>query len=273
MNESRSLPAISSIGRRSSRTLTEEAVGALAAPIRAGQLKPGDKLPTESEIMRLLGVSRTVVREAISRLQANGLVETRHGIGTFVSQPPEPPLHIPFSAVNTVMDALALLELREAVEVEAAILAARRRSTEQLAHMREILNTLLALENDLESEAQKAIDADYAFHQAIAEATGNPYFQEFLTHLGRAAIPRSRLNMDAATHRRYLRTLNREHNTLFLAIEAQNEKAAARAAREHLNKSRLRLERALEEQRGKNDAGNSSSPGSANPAQHGVASG
>ena len=67
--------------RRRGRTLAEEVVGNLTDSIQQGQLKPGDKLPTESEIMATLGVSRTVVREALSRLQASGLVETRHGIG------------------------------------------------------------------------------------------------------------------------------------------------------------------------------------------------
>src|SRR5690606_668593 len=144
--ESTSRPALPAITRRSSRTLAEEAVEALAAPIHSGQLQPGDKLPTESAIMQQLGVSRTVVREAISRLQASGLVETRHGIGTFVSDPADMPMHIPVSAVTTAMDALALLELREAVEVEPARLAAQRRTPVQLQTIRQALDTLVALE-------------------------------------------------------------------------------------------------------------------------------
>ena len=75
--------------RRRPRGLVLEIVGTLEAEIRAGQLPVGNKLPTEAEIMHRFDVSRTVVREALSRLQASGLVETRHGIGTFVS-PPEP---------------------------------------------------------------------------------------------------------------------------------------------------------------------------------------
>src|SRR4051812_39969152 len=71
---------------RRPRGLVTEIVDNLASGIREGNLLPGDKLPTESEIMARFGVSRTVVRESISRLQASGLVETRHGIGTFVMQ-------------------------------------------------------------------------------------------------------------------------------------------------------------------------------------------
>lgn len=70
------------------RNLAQGVVAYITDSIRDGRLDPGDKLPTESEIMRILGVSRTVVREAISHMQAAGLVETRHGIGTFVLAPP-----------------------------------------------------------------------------------------------------------------------------------------------------------------------------------------
>ena len=66
------------------RNLAQGVVAYISDSIRDGSINPGDKLPTESEIMRIQGVSRTVVREAISHMQAAGLVETRHGIGTFV---------------------------------------------------------------------------------------------------------------------------------------------------------------------------------------------
>ena len=246
-------PPLPALTRRSSRTLAEDAVEALAAPIHEGRLKPGDKLPTESEIMQQLGVSRTVVREAISRLQAGGLVETRHGIGTFVAQPSDNPLRIPISAVTTAMDALSLLEVRIALEVEAAMLAAQRRTEEQLKQLRNALDTLIALESDATAEPQQTIDADYAFHQALAQATGNHYFLEFLTLLGRGAIPRSRLSIDPGTHHRYLQKLNQEHRLLFLAIQAQDPMAASEAARNHLLNSKGRLERALQEQRTESD--------------------
>lgn len=239
-------PHLPALIRRSSRTLAEEAVEALSAPIHAGHLKPGDKLPTESEIVRQLGVSRTVVREAISRLQASGLVETRHGIGTFVTQPPEHPVSIPLTSVTTALDAVSLLEVRIALEVEAAILAAQRRTPEQLDALREALDHLIALEKDADLAPQDAIDADYAFHQAIALATGNAYFLDYLVHMGKAAIPRSRLMIDTGTHQRYLQKLNQEHRLIFLAIQAQDPLAASEAARGHLLNSLTRLKRALD---------------------------
>ncbi|MFC3339953.1 FadR/GntR family transcriptional regulator [Paracandidimonas soli] len=241
-------PRLTSLIRRSSRTLAEEAVEALSAPIHSGQLGPGDKLPTESEIMRQLGVSRTVVREAISRLQASGLVETRHGIGTFVAQPAENPMHIPLSSVSTAIDAVALLEVRIAIEVEAATLAAERRTPEQLDAIRQALDHLTALESADVLDPQHAIDADFAFHQAIAMATGNTYFHEYLTHLGKGSIPRSRLQMDNDSHQRYLQKLNKEHQFIYSAIQAQDPATAGEAARSHLRNSQTRLKRALEAQ-------------------------
>lgn len=246
---SASAPSLPTLRRRASRTLAEEAVEALAAPIHAGQLSPGDKLPTESAIMQQLGVSRTVVREAISRLQASGLVETRHGIGTFVAQPSEEALRISLNAVNTAIDAVALLEVRIALEVEAAVLAAQRRTPEQLAAIRQALDRLIALESAGDTSVQSSIEADFAFHHSIAMATGNAYFPQYLAHLGKDSIPRSRLLIDNPSHQRYLYKLNQEHRLMYLAIQAQDPIAASEAARNHLVNSQLRLKRALEAQK------------------------
>jgi DNA-binding transcriptional regulator YhcF (GntR family) len=111
------------------RNLAQGVVAYIAENIRNGGINPGDKLPTESEIMRIQGVSRTVVREAISHMQASGMVETRHGIGTFVLEPPRPnALGIDPKTVVTMRDVLAILELRISLETEAAGLAALRRT-------------------------------------------------------------------------------------------------------------------------------------------------
>ena len=119
---------------RRTRGLVDEIVEGLQASIRDGQLKPGEKLPTEAEIMTRFDVSRTVVREALSKLQASGLVETRHGIGTFVL-PPADKTNFKIAAGDfaTLADVISVLELRISLEVESAGLAAQRRSPEQLA--------------------------------------------------------------------------------------------------------------------------------------------
>ncbi|HRI18970.1 MAG TPA: GntR family transcriptional regulator, partial [Burkholderiaceae bacterium] len=122
---STSLPEV----RRRPRTLALELVESLGDRIRDGRIAPGDKLPTEAAIMGEFGVSRTVVREALSKLQASGLVETRHGIGTFVVGFGDgAPFRIAPEQMATLRDVIAVLELRIGIETEAAALAARRRT-------------------------------------------------------------------------------------------------------------------------------------------------
>ena len=154
---------------RKRRSLAQELVTVLSEQIRDGLLKRGDKLPTESAIMAAHGVSRTVVREAISRLQAAGQVETRHGIGTFVLDTPSPSgFRIDPATVVTLRDVLAILELRISLEVESAGLAAQRRSAEQLAGMRAALDAL----NDSTAREGDAVASDFQFHLQIALSTG-----------------------------------------------------------------------------------------------------
>ena len=109
--------------------LSDQVASALEAEIRAGRIQAAEKLPTEAVLAQQFQVSRTVVREAISRLQASGLVETRHGIGTFVLDTPSTTgLRIDPATIGTLRDLLAILELRISLEVESAGLAAQRRS-------------------------------------------------------------------------------------------------------------------------------------------------
>src|SRR4051812_33491622 len=98
--------------KKKHRNLAQGVVEAFTGSIQAGTLKPGEKLPTESVIMEMHGVSRTVVREAISHLQAAGLVQTRHGIGTFVLEPQPANLRISSDTIRTIGDVLSILELR-----------------------------------------------------------------------------------------------------------------------------------------------------------------
>src|SRR3954468_19294579 len=132
---------IADSGHRRPRTLAHDLVDSLGDRIRDGRLQPGHKLPTETAFMAEFGVSRTVVREAISKLQAAGLVETRHGVGTFVVGPRDgSAFRIGREQLATLHDVIAMLELRIGVEVEAAGLAAQRRTPENLGAMRQALD-------------------------------------------------------------------------------------------------------------------------------------
>ena len=167
---------VSGTHRRSS-TLVQQVMDSLSRRIEQGDFCPGDKLPTESGLMLEHHVSRTVIREAISRLQAAGLVETRHGIGTFVLTPPILRPRLDFSTVATIDNVLAMLEFRICMDTEAAGLAALRRNEAQLGAMRDALEDM---ETGL-SQGNPSIEADFRFHFLIAQATNNPVFEDFST--------------------------------------------------------------------------------------------
>ena len=236
--------ALASGALRRSRNLTEEVVAELSERIRSGALQPGDKLPTESEIMAQLGVSRTVVRESISRLQAARLVQTRHGIGTFVLEAGDQDrFQIDSAGDLTVRDVMAILELRISLETECAGLAAQRAKPEDIARIRAALDTLATKRGN----ASDSVEADLGFHVAVARATGNRYFVDILVQLGTALIPRERV--DSASIARedpsaYLSLVNREHESIFDAIARRDAESARAAMRMHLSNSRERLRRA-----------------------------
>lgn len=229
--------------RRKPRSLALEIVDALGDRVRDGRLAAGTKLPTEAEIMGEFGVSRTVVREALSKLQAAGLVQTRHGIGTFVSGVGDAmTFRIGAEQLETLHDVIAVLELRIALETEAAGLAAQRRTDHNLRGMREALATFsTALD-----EGRDAIGADFQFHLQIARATQNPHFVSMMGALGATIIPRARLETPQPpdpARISYLRFVNREHESILDAIARQDGDAARAAMRVHLGNSRERRKR------------------------------
>lgn len=232
--------------RRRPRSLALELVEALGDRIRDGRLAAGDKLPTEAEFMAEFGVSRTVVREAISKLQASGLVQTRHGIGTFVvGLGDAAPFRLAPEQFATLRDVIAVLELRIGIETEAASLAAQRRNTGNLRQMRAALDAVAAAVE----EGRDAVGPDFQFHLEIARATQNAHFAELMSSLGTMIIPRARLDampdLDDE-QRQYLKRVNSEHESIYDAIRNQDSEAARAAMRTHLANSRERRRRAAE---------------------------
>ena len=221
--------------------LAGKVVGQLSAEIRRGDLRPGQKLPTEAQVVERFSVSRTVVREAISKLQAAGLVETRHGVGTFVSaNRRDTGLRAGAAEIATVVDMLAVLELRIGLESEAAALAARRKTPAQVAAMRKALD-------DYEAALAAGLDTaqpDFRFHALIAEATGNRYFATLMSSFGAKAIPHAGLKvptLTAAERIEYLARVNREHEDIFGAIVRGDGDGARAAMRNHIGNGRERL--------------------------------
>lgn len=223
--------------RRTSTNLAERITARLGAEIRGGRLAPGDRLPTEQELTTSMGVSRTVVREAVAALRADGLVVTRRGSGAYVAtNPTASPFRIPTGREPSIGEVLEIMELRLAVEVEAAGFAAERATRRQIG---EIKAALRAIDRALR-DGEGAVAEDFALHRAIARATGNAQFPRFLEFLGSHVIPRQsvRLSVDTPVQRRaYLARVQQEHGRIVSGIAAGDVAEARRAMREHLTRS------------------------------------
>ncbi len=233
--------AMDSLDRDSGRGLAHELVERLKARILSGEIAPGQRLPTESSLVSEFGVSRTVVREAISRLQAAGLVETFQGRGSFVLSLPAATTGFALDEVRSHRDVLDLLELRIGIEAEAAGLAAGRRTDHQLKAIDRALDDFKRIGDD----PSTSVEADFAFHRKVAAASGNRFYTELIDSLGPMMImlPRTRLDpayeMSDATH---IARVVLEHQNIYDAIARSDPEAARAAARVHLSNTRHRLQ-------------------------------
>lgn len=223
---------------RDTRKLARKVADTLHEQIAAGTLKVGDKLKSEQELCEQFSVSRTVIREAISTLVAKDLVHTRHGAGSFVKIAPQPPALLSAETLSGgIHEALNILELRIAVEIESAGLAALRRTTLQ---EEDIHQQHRAFTRAIE-DGQSTAGLDFAFHRAIAVATNNPVYTEIIDNLGQRSIPRTLLENDASTlSQSYLNKLRDEHQAIMSAITEGDPDVARHAMRQHLTASQQR---------------------------------
>lgn len=216
----------------------------LRRAILGGEIEVGNKLPSEAGLTEKYEVSRTVVREAIASLRADGLVEARQGAGVFVINN-QTGTENPFQAIDPdkISSIIEILELRTAVEVEAAGLAAIRRSPAQEEAILERCDDI----SDLIEKSLPTTEADFAFHLAIADATNNPRFREFLEVMGRSVIPRTSLQNGEVevTPDGYLTQIQTEHRRIAEAISTRDSEDAREATRVHLKGSQERYRKLL----------------------------
>ncbi|GAA4715445.1 GntR family transcriptional regulator, transcriptional repressor for pyruvate dehydrogenase complex [Promicromonospora umidemergens] len=223
------------------KTLSGTLVESLRTRIVNGDIASGEKLPSEPRLAAEHQVSRTVVREAIARLNLEGLVHTRRGSGSYALTPPADDADGAPQLARSLDDRLALVEYRLALEAEAAALAATRRTPAQLAALADRLDALAASDG----HPATAVQHDFAFHRLVAEAAGNRFLLQALDRLGpqMIAMPRGRLDRyerDRPDAGRFAAVVH-EHRVVLEALEAQDPLAAAAAMRVHLAGSRRRL--------------------------------
>jgi GntR family transcriptional regulator, transcriptional repressor for pyruvate dehydrogenase complex len=216
------------------QNLTQKVVISLRQRIEGGTLKPGDKLPTEHKLIEEFGVSRTVIREAISALKADKLVDSRQGAGVFILEPVKKDETLALLSENpkTIASVIESLELRAAVEIGATELAAQRCSPAQEAEIYAKYNAFKAKVTAGELSEKE----DFAFHVAIAEAANNKRFADFLMLLGRNTIPRSELRVKANLKQdpELEKRILSEHLEIMEAIAERNPLKAGQAMRVHL---------------------------------------
>lgn len=215
--------------------LVDRVTSALRHRVLAGEILAGAKLPSESELAGEFGVSRTVVREAVSHLRAAGVVETQQGRGSFVLDLAGGPSAVRFD-VRSQRDLVHLMELRIAVEPEAAGLAARRRSAGHRASLDEAMAAFVRSVED----PSRVVLADFAFHLSVAEASRNPFVVELVQDIGPRAIllHRSQLGADdSAADAEHLQLLIHEHRSIHQAIVRADPEAARSAMQVHLRRS------------------------------------
>ncbi len=230
------LPRFAQLGRtphlptRVSALITKEIV--------EGRLKPGDRLPTEQHLSTTLGVSRNVVREAIARLRADGIVELRQGVGAFVIRPEQHgTLRIEAASLEDVEAIRSLFELRAILEIEAAAQAAVRATPEQLVRIGDSLEQM----RGAEKWGEGGVDADLAFHREVARATNNTYIATFVTFLAeqmRETIQATRTAHDLES---VVEITIAEHAAILEAIASGDPGRARAAMRAHINGAASRL--------------------------------
>ena len=218
-------------------SLTDRLFEKLAARIRAGDIEPGARFPSQKVIAEDEAVSRTVVREAVARLKAQGLAESRRGSGVYVATMARfRAFQVTPDELTELADVIKLLEMRLAIETEMAGFAAARRTTRDIGVMRDALRRM----DDAGGDAEAAAQADASFHLAIAHATQNEYYVRLAEFLGiRLVPPRSLYLRDQppTAHREYADRVRTEHDAILGAIVRMDVEQARIAARRHMQES------------------------------------
>ncbi|WEX85876.1 FadR family transcriptional regulator [Sinorhizobium garamanticum] len=200
----------------------QQVIAALADYIQHSGLKPGDRLPAERELMAALAVGRSTVREVLSHFQALGVVEARKGSGTYLLRAISgATIHMPLTLdTEHLRDALLqTLEVRRGIEVEAGMVAARRRTDADLVNIETKLDEMERVHLAKGTSGPE----DLAFHLAIYDATHNPLFRQLLEQMREAFERFWEKPFDRPD---FARRSFPFHRTLFNAIAAQDTNAA-----------------------------------------------
>lgn len=199
--------------------------------ISEGRILPGEKLPTEHVLAKGFGVSRSVVREAIAQLRNEGLVETRQGVGAFVTeQRARQSIRIEQDDLHDRESFRELFQLRLPLEIEAAGLAAVHHDQSDL----DKLDETLAAMTGTDKWTDQGIVADLAFHRILAGATRNEYFTLFIGFIAERISLAINAARAAAVLEEIVEVTIAEHLAIREAVASRDPKRAREAMRRHL---------------------------------------
>ena len=199
---------------------------------------PGDQLPTEQQLAQTFGVSRNVVREAIARLRSEGRIWSQQGRGAFVADEPNPTvLTIDFEALQQASAFQSLFELRGILEVQAAALAAKRRTGDDLLAMKDALATMRAAPYG----SVMWLKTDLEFHKTVAAATDNAYMVQFLMFVSEKVRESILASGNQQRSEDLAAVTLGEHQRILDAIEARDAAEAQEAMRAHLHGAASRV--------------------------------
>jgi GntR family transcriptional regulator, transcriptional repressor for pyruvate dehydrogenase complex len=222
-------------------SLSDQVAHAIGLEIREMRLLGGDKLPTEAALVQQFGVSRTVVREAISRLKSLGLVESRQGSGAFVRAAGFSPLQFDAQSVASKRAVVQMVEVRRALEAEVAALAAQRRSASDLKRIEQAAK---ALDQTVRAGGD-GVDQDVALHRAIADAAQNEFLISTLDYLRQFLHGATRVTRaNEARRADFAKQVQTEHQAIIEAIIAADPSKARKAAARHMDNAIKRIEQA-----------------------------
>lgn len=227
------------------RKISEQVLDQLIAMIKDGKFPVNEPLPSENQLAEMFGVSRAPVREALSVLSASGIIESRQGGRSYVKEMNLSDMYEPLTfEVISIKQILELLEMRVIIEANAAGLAAKRRTNEELKH---IEKTLSLLSRTVEDNHIVGDQADVQFHKEIMKASHNSFLiqvMENIDDLYRKSIAYSLKKNVGIIEKR--QQVYHEHKKIYEAIRDQNADEASNAMKEHLQNAMKKL-KALEQ--------------------------
>ena len=226
-----------------SASLGEQLAGRIGQLIESGEFVEGGRLPSENDLAERFGVSRPIIREALSRMRSLGVISSRRGSGSYVKSreaaEPIAPVETPFGPLNSLTQVKKCFQFRATIEGDAAYFAAQNRNKESLDRMQAALERLEAAVVG----RQIGISPDYDFHVTIARASGNEFFETIMRQLQTPIEFTINLARSLSLTRtvEHMMTIQGEHVAIFNAIEAGDGETARRVMRSHLDNAWLRI--------------------------------